>query len=162
MTRSSEISSDRPVQIASGVADVTTRMFSWRASSIFNRQAATRSRNWSQVSPPIGITTGEPCLYHFGIARHPSAMYSCRVRALANANLLAHLVVFVQKFRIFGCQERSNLAIHSPEIEFIPSRIDANCGEANLRVGIGRTNLPGGLLLPRQCSSIGGGKSGSL
>ncbi len=89
-------------------------------------------------------------------------MNSCPVRALANANLLAHFVVFVQKFRIFGSQERSNLAIHSPEIEFIPSRIDANCGEANPRVGIDRTDLLGGLLLPRQCSCIGGGKSDSL
>ena len=61
-------------------------------------------------------------------------MNSCPVCTLANANLLAHFFVFVQKLRVFGSQERSNLAIHSPEIEFIPSRIDANCGEANLRL----------------------------
>ena len=89
-------------------------------------------------------------------------MNSCPVRALANANLLAHFVVFVQKFRIFGSQERSNLAIHSPKIEFIPSRIDANCGEANPRVGIGRTDLRGGLLLAGKSSCTGGGKSDSL
>jgi hypothetical protein len=68
-------------------------------------------------------------------------MNSCPVRALANANLLAHFVIFLQKFRIFGSQERSNLAIHSPEIEFIPSRIDANYGEANSRAGIDGTDL---------------------
>ena len=74
--RSSEISSDTPVQIASGVADITTRMFSCRASSI----STGRPQRAHETGPTFRHhkdTDRRACLHYFGIARHPSAMNSC-------------------------------------------------------------------------------------
>jgi hypothetical protein len=54
-------------------------------------------------------------------------------------HLLAHFFVLAPEFRIFRNQARSDLAIHPPQINLIPSRIDTNQGKGNAR------NRPGKL-----------------
>jgi len=64
-----------------------------------------------------------------------------RMRSVAHTDLLLHLLVLETELVILRAQQRSNLGVHSPEIEFIPPRIDGKRGKRNACTGKGGAYL---------------------